>query len=73
MIALLDANLFVPTWIIDPLLSLAEAGLCEPAWSARVMDETVVPEKLRTLDYARPWRDDQFASTRLSSSRDISM
>lgn len=33
----------------------------------------VVPEKLRTLDYARPWRDDQFASTRLSSSRDISM
>lgn len=31
MIALLDANLFVP-WIIDPLLSLAEAGLCEPAW-----------------------------------------
>ena len=27
MIALLDANLFVPTWIIDPLLSLAEAGL----------------------------------------------
>ena len=38
MIALLDANLFVPTWIIDPLLSLAEAGLCEPAWSARVMD-----------------------------------
>lgn len=39
MIALLDANLFVPTWIIDPLLSLAEAGPCEPAWSARVMDE----------------------------------
>lgn len=32
MIALLDASLFVPTWIIDPLLSLAEAGLCEPAW-----------------------------------------
>lgn len=32
MIALLDANLFVPTWIIAPLLSLAEAGLCEPAW-----------------------------------------
>jgi hypothetical protein len=33
MIALLDANLFVPTWIIDPLLSLAEAGLCECLWS----------------------------------------
>ena len=32
----------------------------------------VVPEKLRTLDHGRPWRDDQFASTRLSSSRDMS-
>ncbi|WP_368101638.1 hypothetical protein, partial [Bifidobacterium pseudocatenulatum] len=25
----------------------------------------VVPEKLRTLDRGRPWRDSQFASTRL--------
>ena len=32
----------------------------------------VVPEKLRTLNHGRPWRDDQFASTRLSSSRDMS-
>ena len=32
----------------------------------------VVPEKLRTLDHGRPWRDDQFASTRLSSNRDMS-
>ena len=32
----------------------------------------VVPEKLRTLDHGRPWSDDQFASTRLSSSRDMS-
>ena len=34
--------------------------------------ERVVPEKLRTLDHGRPWSDDQFASTRLSSNRDMS-
>ena len=38
-------------------------------WGSIVM---VVPEKLRTLDHGRPWSDDQFASTRLSSSRDMS-
>ena len=37
----------------------------------RVHDR-VVPEKLRTLDHGRPWSDDQFASTRLSSNRDMS-
>ena len=36
------------------------------------MDQEVVPEKLRTLDRGRPWRDSQFASTRLSPSRDMS-
>ena len=35
-------------------------------------DMMVVPEKLRTLDHGRPWSDDQFASTRLSSNRDMS-
>ena len=35
-------------------------------------DWRVVPEKLRTLDRGRPWRDSQFASTRLSPSRDMS-
>ena len=35
-------------------------------------DILVVPEKLRTLDRGRPWRDSQFASTRLSPSRDMS-
>ncbi|MDR3903909.1 MAG: transposase, partial [Bifidobacterium sp.] len=35
-------------------------------------DGKVVPEKLRTLDHGRPWSDDQFASTRLSSNRDMS-
>lgn len=32
----------------------------------------VVPEKLHTLDHGRPWHDDQFASTRLPSNRDMS-
>lgn len=32
----------------------------------------VVPERLRTLDHARPWRDNQFAACRVSSSRDMS-
>ena len=36
------------------------------------LDLLVVPEKLRTLDHGRPWSDDQFASTRLSSNRDMS-
>ena len=36
------------------------------------LDRLVVPEKLRTLDHGRPWSDDQFASTRLSSNRDMS-
>lgn len=35
-------------------------------------DISVVSERLRTLDHARPWRDDRFASGRLSSSRDMS-
>lgn len=37
-----------------------------------ILTTTVVPEKLRTLDRGRPWRDSQFASTRLSPSRDMS-
>ena len=36
------------------------------------LSSAVVPEKLRTLDHGRPWSDDQFASTRLSSNRDMS-
>ena len=37
-----------------------------------LVTDVVVPEKLRTLDRGRPWRDSQFASTRLSPSRDMS-
>ena len=40
--------------------------------SAVIERYRVVPEKLRTLDHGRPWSDDQFASTRLSSNRDMS-
>lgn len=36
------------------------------------VDETVVPERLRTLDHGRPWRDDQFASSGVPPSRDMS-
>lgn len=36
------------------------------------MAALVVPERLRTLDHGRPWRDDQFAACRVSSSRDMS-
>lgn len=39
---------------------------------SRVCLVGVVPEKLRTLDRGRPWRDSQLASTRLSPSRDMS-
>ena len=46
---------------------------CSPARASRRARSTpVVPEKLRTLDHGRPWSDDQFASTRLSSNRDMS-
>ena len=50
----------------EALIDMYLAGV-----STRQVDE-VVPEKLRTLDRGRPWRDSQFASTRLSPSRDMS-
>ena len=40
--------------------------------SRALCHDSVVPEKLRTLDRGRPWHDSQFASTRLSPSRDMS-
>lgn len=46
------------------------------AWLTTLIPHTtsnpVVPERLRTLDHGRPWRDDQFAACRVSSSRDMS-
>lgn len=43
-----------------------------PRKKSALRGKLVVPEKLRTLDHGRPWSDDQFASTRLSSNRDMS-
>lgn len=51
------------------LIALAEYARERPE---NLRFSTVVPEKLRTLDHGRPWSDDQFASTRLSSNRDMS-
>ena len=45
--------------------SAVASSLTASKWS-------VVPERLRTLDHGRPWRDDQFAACRVSSSRDMS-
>ena len=55
--------------------SLAKLGKDENVTTdvlLRICDSLVVPEKLRTLDHGRPWRDDQFASMRLSPIRDMS-
>lgn len=40
--------------------------------SPRKRQHPLMPEKLRTLDHGRPWRDDRFAACRVSSSRDMS-
>lgn len=57
---------------IDELGQWAEAIFSERQISHKTDEIGVVPEKLRTLDHGRPWSDDQFASTRLSSNRDMS-
>lgn len=36
---LVDANVFVATWTLDVLLTLADRGAVEPAWSEAVLDE----------------------------------
>ena len=41
-------------------------------FSPRKRQHPLMPEKLRTLDHGRPWRDDRFAACRVSSSRDMS-
>lgn len=47
---MLDANIFFHIWILDPILTLADAGLFEPLWSDAIMDE--VRHNLH-----RAWRD----------------
>lgn len=39
--AVLDANVLVPARVRDALLTLAEADLYHPVWSADILDETV--------------------------------
>ena len=39
--AVLDACVLVPIAQAGTLLHLAEAGLCRPVWSGRILDETV--------------------------------
>lgn len=37
--ALVDANVFVATWTLDVLLTLADKGAVEPVWSEAVLEE----------------------------------
>ena len=39
MRALLDANVLLQTWTVDPLLSLADHAFFEPLWSDRILAE----------------------------------
>ena len=59
--------------VIDAARRLGYSAAEAMASMARLsVRDSVVPEKLRTLDHGRPWRDDQFAACRVSSSRDMS-
>ena len=57
---------------VELLFAICAVQLVHGQVGIRQQREWVVPEKLRTLDRGRPWRDSQFASTRLSPSRDMS-
>lgn len=37
--ALVDANVFVATWTLDVVLTLADRGMVEPRWSEDVLGE----------------------------------
>ena len=73
--ALINASIKPVTQLIALPFSILTFGLLYLVinWLfMRLASWLVVPEKLRTLDHGRPWSDDQFASTRLSSNRDMS-
>ena len=72
-----DVTHDVPDWLIpsrvyDILKWLGLIVLPALALFVNTVGPAVVPERLRTLDHGRPWRDDQFAACRVSSSRDMS-
>lgn len=61
------------TFAVDIIVAMERRFVVVMPVGSRHLDfALVVPEKLRTLDRGRPWRDSQFASTRLSPSRDMS-
>lgn len=62
----------IAAWIDERVAAGEPAVVTCSALKKIYRDKLVVPEKLRTLERGRPWRDSQFASTRLSPSRDMS-
>ena len=38
-VALLDANVFPPMWLLDILLTLDEHNVIDAVWSERILDE----------------------------------
>ena len=51
-VALLDANVFPPIWLLDILLTLDEHNLIDAVWSERILDEvrrTLVERQRRNL------------------------
>ncbi len=68
-------SVFADTVISEPGIRAVLENSAPSFYAAvtkNLAEDSVVPEKLRTLDRGRPWRDSQFASTRLSPSRDMS-
>ncbi|WP_264298192.1 hypothetical protein [Bifidobacterium subtile] len=33
----IDANIFVRTWLLDPMLCLADEAFFNPVWSSKIM------------------------------------
>ena len=58
----LDANVLVPVSLTDLILRLTEAGLVEPFWSQRVLDEAIRAVKRRRPDLVPAGIDARFAS-----------
>lgn len=57
-VALLDANVFPTTWLLDILLTLDEHNLIDAAWSERILDE--VRRTLVERQHRNPAQADRF-------------